>query len=56
MSDEEKEAQDAIVNFALRLINGIARDMNDDRHDGWVKEHYRNNLLKIKKRIDELLE
>lgn len=52
----EQEANDAIVNLILRLVNGIAYDMNDNRYDGWVREHHRQNLLKIKERLDKLLE
>ena len=56
MTDQVKEVNDAVVSLALRLIDGIAFDMNDNRIDGYVKEGHRNNLLKIKKRLDKHLE
>ena len=56
MTEEQKKENDSIVNLVIRQIDTIAYNMQDNRIDGYVKEGYRNNLLKIKKRLDKHLE
>lgn len=40
----------------IEIIDMIVMEMNDDRNDGWVKNHYRNRLLNIRDYINRELE
>jgi hypothetical protein len=48
-------ANDIVVHMKHR-IDFMAIEMNDDRNDGWVKEHYRNSLREIRDYINKALE
>lgn len=39
-----------------RIVNRMAMEMDDDRNDGWVKEHYRQSLRDICDMINKALE
>lgn len=40
----------------IKRIDVLIREMNNDRHDGYVKESYRVDLLDIRDYITEALE
>lgn len=39
-----------------RIINRMVMEMNSDRNDGWVKEHYKQSLRDIRDMINKSLE
>lgn len=55
MSEEKVDFGDPRVEMVKRLINEIAYDMKDDRHDGYVKHYHRGCLLELRDHILEKL-
>ena len=45
-----------VKTHTIKLINNMAYEMRNDQNDGWVKQHYREALISIKKEIDKALE
>lgn len=39
-----------------KLIIELIYEMKDNRNDGWTKKHYREELRKIKQKIDRALD
>lgn len=52
MTEKSKPNQEEII----KRIDAIIREMNNDRHDGYVKQAYRVSLLEIRDYIIEALE
>lgn len=40
----------------IKRIDVLIREMNNDRHDGYVKQAYRTDLIEIRNYITEALE
>lgn len=45
-----------IISHIERTVNMMAREMRDDRNDGWVKQHYRDALKNLRDVINKELE
>lgn len=53
MSQEKKRPKTEEI---LKRLDFLIREMNNDRHDGYVKLAYRGDLLEIRDYIIEALE
>ena len=53
MSQEKKKPKTEEI---IKRIDVLIREMNNDRHDGYVKHAYRVSLLEIRDYITEALE
>lgn len=56
MTHDDLEVEAYRLNKLLGKIDEMAYEMRDDRNDGWVKEHYRNSLKRIRDHINKALE
>lgn len=53
MSQEKKRPKTEEI---IRKIDVLIREMNNDRHDGYVKLAYRDDLIDIRNYITEALD
>lgn len=53
MSQEKKKPKTEEI---IKRVDFLIREMNSDRHDGYVKQAYRNDLTEIRDYITEALE
>lgn len=53
MSQEKKRPKTEQI---LKHLDFLIREMNNDRHDGYVKQAYRDDLTEIRDYIIEALE
>ncbi len=51
-----EKKDDPIVELMKRHVDNFAYEMQNNRYDGWVKEHYRKCLVDIRDYIDKALE
>lgn len=45
-----------ITDLIRRRIEFMASEMRNDRNDGWVKQHYRDALKRLRDQINKALE
>lgn len=45
-----------ITDLISRRVEFMASEMRNDRNDGWVKQHYRDALKRLRDQINKALE
>lgn len=57
MTEQElNKLTEDITDLLKRRIDFMAAEMRNDRNDGWVKQHYRDTLRKLRDQINKHLE
>lgn len=57
MTEQElNKLTEDITDLLRRRIDFMAAEMRNDRNDGWVKQHYRDTLRKLRDQINKHLE
>lgn len=56
MTKEEVERHSHVIKGLLRTIDDLTYEMTNDRHDGWVQDHYRESLTKVRDYLNKVLE
>ena len=57
MTEQElNKLTEDIIDLLRRRIDFMAAEMRNDRNDGWVKQHYRDTLRKLRDQINKHLE
>ena len=44
-----------LINHLKHHVDEMFLEMNNDRNDGWIQEHYHNSLIEIRDYINKVL-